>query len=101
MSRVADLLHSGALRGAGLAVLIAASLFGMPMLSQAMAPASVSTPPHHALSKPSKQRVVSPYARAAAQREHAGQPSTGRGPTTVQAIGKAQAHKPHAAAPRK
>jgi hypothetical protein len=101
---------SGA-RGCGaVAVLIAGSLFGLPLWAQtsvpivrsadtqtaATAPASSAT----TSTKPGQKHVVSPYARAAAQREVAGRASSGHAPTMVQGIGKTT-HKPHAAAPRK
>ncbi len=88
------------------AALIAGSLFGMSASSQA--PTSPSAPTPHAVTVPAApaaknakpaKRVQSPYARAAAQQERAGQPPTGHAPTMVQMMGKP--HKPHAAAPSK
>jgi len=91
------------------AVLLAGSLFALSVSAQAPAPAAPAAPsaprPHAAAVPPSpaaknaNRRVVSPYARAAAQQSRAGQPSTGRAPTTVQTMGKT--HKSHAAAPPK
>jgi hypothetical protein len=43
--------------------------------------------------------VVSPYARAASQRERAGQAPMGHAPTMVQGMGKPR--KPHTGAPPK
>jgi len=88
------------------AVLIAGSLFALSASGQAPAPASPAAPRPHAAAVPASpaaknanRRVVSPYARAAAQQSRAGQPSTGRAPTMVQTMGKT--HKSHAAAPPK
>ena len=58
---------------------------------------SIPTPSKNAA--PVKKPFVSPYARAAAQREHAGQAPVGHAPTMVQLMGKPR--KPHVAPPRK
>jgi hypothetical protein len=91
---------SGA-RACVVAVLIAGSLFALPLWAQAetaatapAAPASTAT----TSTKPGEKHVVSPYARAA-RRDRAGQTPSGHAPTMVQGIGKTT-HKPHAAAPR-
>ena len=91
------------------AALIAGSLFGMSASAQSPTATSPSAPTQHAVTapaapaaknaKPAKQRVRSPYARAAAQQERAGQSPTGHAPTMVQMMGKP--HKPHTAAPSK
>jgi hypothetical protein len=71
--------------------------------ASAQAPASgTSSPASKAtVTKPKTgaAKRVSPYARAAAQRERAGQAPAGHAPTMVQAIGKPR--KPHAGAPAK
>ncbi|MEA3152015.1 MAG: hypothetical protein QOD56_2954 [Gammaproteobacteria bacterium] len=86
------------------AALIAGSLFVGSASAQVSAPTGatphvVTAPakPPSKNAKQSKKPLVSPYARAAAQRARAGQPPVGHAPTRVQAMGKA--HKPHAAAP--
>jgi hypothetical protein len=100
---------SGARAGGAVAVLIAGSLFGLPLWAQTSVPivrsadtqAATTAPASSATksTKPGKKRVVSPYARAAAQHAHVGEASMGHAPTTVQGIGKTT-HKPHAATPR-
>ncbi|HWS61153.1 MAG TPA: hypothetical protein VN325_00235 [Steroidobacteraceae bacterium] len=93
-------------RGVG-AALVAAMLLGVPAFAQAPKPTAPSAATKPAVSAPeattknnlAKKRVVSPYARAAAQREHAGQAPAGHAPTTVQGMGKP--HKPHAGTPSK
>jgi hypothetical protein len=99
-------LHAAVrIRACGVAaVLIAGSLFGMSASAQAPGPSSASGP--HAVTVPAspaatnaKRRVVSPYARAAAQQARAGQPATGHAPTMVQGMGKPR--KPHPGTPPK
>jgi hypothetical protein len=58
-----------------------------------------TTAPSSKNAKPVKKPFVSPYARAAARREHAGQAPAGHAPTMVQLMGKPR--KPHAATPGK
>jgi predicted lipoprotein len=88
------------------AALVAATLLGVPAFAQAPKPTAPSAATKPAVSAPeatknnlAKKRVVSPYARAAAQREHAGQAPVGHAPTTVQGMGKPR--KPHAGTPSK
>ena len=88
------------------AVLIAGSLFGMSATAQAPAPTPPSPSGQHAVAVPespaaknANRRVVSPYARAAAQQARAGQASTGHAPTMVQSMGKPR--KPHPGTPPK
>lgn len=85
-----------------IAVLVAGSLFGMAVSAETPAPAAAT--PHAAAvpaapgsksAQPAARRVVSPYARAAAQHGRAGEPPAGHAPTMVQGMGKP--HKPHAA----
>jgi hypothetical protein len=73
------------------AALVAATFLGMP--ARAQTPAAIKP----AVSAPKK--VVSPYARAASQREHAGQAPLGHAPTMVQGMGRPR--KPHAGTPSK
>ena len=85
--------------------LMAGTLFAMSASAQApaagatapaTAPHAVTTPTDHSAknAKPVKH-VMSPYARAAGQRERSGQAPVGHtGQTMVQAMGKP--HKPHA-----
>jgi hypothetical protein len=100
-------LHAAArIRACGVAaVLIAASLFGMSATAQAPAP-TPSPPALHSVTFPASpaaknanQRVVSPYARAAAQQARAGQSASGHAPTMVQGMGKPR--KPHSGRPLK
>jgi hypothetical protein len=98
----------GARAGGALAVLIAGSLFGLPLRAQASVPSvrsadtqAATTAPASSATKstnPGKKPVVSPYARAAAQHAHVGEASMGHAPTMVQGMGKTT-HKPHAATP--
>jgi len=90
------------------AALGAATLLTMPARAeapQATAPSAATQPAASATAAPAKnsqwakKKVVSPYARAASQREHTGQASTGHAPTTVQGMGKPR--KPHAGTPSK
>ena len=127
MLRVDEISHADAIRGTrrdtavrfhaaarvcacgAVAALIAASLFVMSASAQAPTPTGPSTrtqpavtvapAPSSKIAQPAKKPFVSPYARAAAQRERAGQPPAGHAPTMVQGMGRA--HKPHAAAPPK
>jgi hypothetical protein len=99
-------LHAAArIRACGVAaVLIAGSLFGMSATAQAPAPPSPSGPqavtvPASPAAKNAKRRVVSPYARAAAQQARASQPASGHAPTMVQGMGKPR--KPHPGTPPK
>jgi hypothetical protein len=99
-------LHAAArIRACGAAaVLIAGSLFGMSATAQAPAPPSPSgtqavTVPASPAAKNAKRRVVSPYARAAAQQARAGQSASGHAPTMVQGMGKPR--KPHPGTPPK
>jgi hypothetical protein len=94
---------SGARACGVVAVLIAGSLFALPLWAQASVPLGRTAPAAPASTattstKPGEKHVVSPYARAA-RRDRAGQTPSGHAPTMVQGIGKTT-HKPHAAAPR-
>jgi hypothetical protein len=62
-------------------------------------PAAIVAAPAAKNSKWAKKPVVSPYARAASQRERAGQTPLGHAPTMVQGMGKPR--KPHTGAPPK
>jgi hypothetical protein len=99
-------LHTAArIRACGIAaVLIAGSLLGMSAPAQAPAPPSPPAPhaaavPAAPAAKNAKRRVLSPYARAAAQQARAGQPASGHAPTMVQGMGKPR--KPHPGTPPK
>jgi hypothetical protein len=99
-------LHAAArIRACGIAaVLIAGSLFAMSATAEAPAPPSPSGPqavtvPASPAAKNAKRRVVSPYARAAAQQARAGQPASGHAPSMVQGMGKPR--KPHPGTPPK
>jgi predicted lipoprotein len=89
------------------AALVAATFLGMPAWAQAPTPTApsaatmpaVSAPAAPAKNKWAKNKVVSPYARAASQRERAGQAPIGHAPTMVQGMGKPR--KPHAGTPSK
>jgi predicted lipoprotein len=89
------------------AALVAATLSGVPALAKAPNPTApsaatkpaVNTPESAAKNKWAKKKVVSPYARAASQRERVGQAPAGHAPTMVQGMGKPR--KPHAGAPSK
>jgi hypothetical protein len=86
------------------AALVAATLLGVPASAQAPKPTAPSAETKPAVSAPAKNKwakknVVSPYSRAASQREHAGQAPQGHAPSMVQGIGKPR--KPHAGAPSK
>lgn len=94
------------------AVVTAGMLWGMAAAAQVPAAgAPAATAPHAvgtrvpSMPVPSKNAklvkkpFVSPYARAAARREHAGQAPAGHAPTMVQLMGKPR--KPHAATPGK
>ena len=93
-------------RGVG-AALVAAMFLGVPAWAQAPQPTApsaatkpaVSAPAAPAKNKWAKKKVVSPYARAASQRERAGQAPVGHAPTMVQGMGKPR--KPHAGTPSK
>jgi hypothetical protein len=90
------------IRVSGLAAaLVAATFLGVPVRAQAPAATkpAVSAPESAAKNKWAKKKVVSPYARAASQREHAGQAPAGHAPTMVQGMGKPR--KPHAGTPSK
>ncbi|MEA3108824.1 MAG: hypothetical protein QOI88_3429 [Gammaproteobacteria bacterium] len=73
------------------AALVAATFLAMPARAEAPLPTAPSAV--------TKKKVVSPYARAAAQHERVGEAPVGHAPTRVQGMGKP--HKPHAGAPRK
>ncbi len=89
MSRVGKFLQEH-----GVAAMLIAAIATMAASSQA---ATLTAP---AAPKPaSKKHVVSPYARAASQRERLGQPPVGHAPTSVQGMGKAR--KSHTGAPSK
>jgi hypothetical protein len=89
------------------AALVAAMFLGMPAWAETPKPTAPSAAPKPAVSAPeataknkwAKRKVVSPYARAASQREHAGQAPNGHAPTMVQGMGKPR--KPHAGTPAK
>lgn len=86
------------------AALVAATLLGAPAWAREPNPSAatkpaVSAPAAAAKNKWAKKKVVSPYARAASQREHAGQAPLGHEPSMVQGMGKPR--KPHAGAPSK
>ena len=89
----------------GVTAALAASMsLAMPAWAQAPMPTvatkpAVSAPAAPAKNKWAKKKVVSPYARAASQREHAGQAPAGHAPTMVQGMGKPR--KPHAGTPSK
>ena len=86
------------------AAMVAATLMGAPAwaqtpkAAQATKPA-VNTPEAAGKNKWAKKKVVSPYARAASQREHTGQAPLGHAPTMVQSMGKPR--KPHPGTPSK
>ena len=80
------------------AALVAATFLAMPAWAAAPKPTVPSAATKPAVSTP-KKRVVSPYARAASQRERAGQAPAGHAPTMVQGMGKPR--KPHAGTPSK
>jgi hypothetical protein len=86
------------------AALVAATFLAMPVRAQAPQPTpatkpAVSAPAAAAKNKWAKKKVVSPYARAASQRQHTGQAPLGHEPSMVQGMGKPR--KPHAGAPSK
>jgi hypothetical protein len=90
------------------AALVAATFLGVPAWAQAPKPTAPSAATKPAVSAPAasaknsplaKKKIVSPYARAASQRERAGQAPVGHAPTMVQGMGKP--HKPHAGTPSK
>jgi predicted lipoprotein len=90
------------------AALVAATLLSVSALAQAPKPVAPSAATKPVTSAPgasakgsqlAKKRVVSPYARAASQREHAGQAPLGHAPSMVQGMGKPR--KPHPGAPSK
>jgi hypothetical protein len=91
MSRVGKFLQDH-----GVAAMLLAAIATMAAASQATTPTAPAAAP-----KPgSKKQVVSPYVRAASQRERLGQPPVGHAaPTSVQGMG--QARKSHAGAPSK
>jgi hypothetical protein len=78
---------------------VAAMLIAAVATMAASSPAATPTAPAAALKPTSKNHVVSPYARAASQRERVGQPPVGHAPTSVQGMGKAR--KSHTGAPSK
>jgi hypothetical protein len=91
-----------ALRAA--AALIAGSIFAMSASAQAPAATTPAAATQHAgtpaaLASKNAKPVMSPYARAAGQRERAGKAPAGHAPTMVQGLGKS--HKSHTAAPSK
>ena len=86
MSRVGKFLQEH-----GVAAMLIAAIAAMAASSQAATPTAPAAAP--------KKHVVSPYARAAAQRERLGQPPVGHAPTSVQGMGKAR--KSHTGAPSK
>jgi hypothetical protein len=100
MLRVDQMIRAGGVSAA----LVAATFFAMPVRAQAPQPSAatkpaVSAPEAAAKNKWAKKKVVSPYARAASQRERVGQAPAGHAPTMVQGMGKPR--KPHAGAPSK
>jgi predicted lipoprotein len=95
MSRVDQVLRKYGVA----AMLTAASVVAMAASAQAATPTAPSAAPKPASSATAKKRVVSPYARAASQRERAGQAPMGHAPTMVQGMGKPR--KPHTGAPPK
>jgi predicted lipoprotein len=103
MLRVHQIIRAGGVTAA----LIAATFLSAPALAQAPKPPATPMATKPAVSAPdaaakniwAKKKVVSPYARAASQREHAGQAPAGHVPTMVQGIGKPR--KPHAGTPSK
>ena len=90
MSRVGKFLQEH-----GVAAMVIAAIATMAASSQAATPTAPAAVPKPA----SKNHVVSPYARAASQRERLGQPPVGHAPTSVQGMGKAR--KCHTGAPSK
>jgi len=103
MSRVDQVLRKYGVA----AMLTAASVMAMAASAQAATPTAPAAPkpaatapaPAAKNSKWAKKPVVSPYARAASQRERAGQAPLGHAPTMVQGMGKPR--KPHTGAPPK
>ena len=93
MSRVGKFLQEH-----GVAAMLIAAIATIAASSQAAAP-TASTAPAAAPKPAPKKHVVSPYARAASQRERLGQPPVGHAPTSVQGMGKAR--KSHTGAPSK
>ena len=86
------------------AALIAATFPCVPARAQTpqsatAAASAVSAQEAPAKNKWAKKKVVSPYARAASQRERVGQAPIGHAPTMVQGMGKPR--KPHAGTPSK
>jgi len=89
--------------GAG-AALVAATFLSVSAWAEAPKPSAaakpaVSAPEASAKNKWAKKKVVSPYARAASQRERVGQAPVGHAPTMMQGMGKPR--KPHAGTPSK
>ena len=81
MSRVGKFLQEH-----GVVAMLIAAIATMAASSQAATPTAPAAEP-----KPgSKKQVVSPYVRAASQRERLGQPPVGHAPTSVQGMGKAR-----------
>jgi hypothetical protein len=85
------------------AALVAGSVWAISASAETSATKPASATPHAMTTKASNKASVkparSPYARAAAQHEHAGDAPAGHAPTMVQGIGRS--HKPHAGAPKK
>jgi hypothetical protein len=83
------------------AAMVAATFLAMPVRAQAPQPATAAKPAVSAPAKNkwAKKKVVSPYARAASQRERAGEAPSGHAPTMVQGMGKPR--KPHVGTPSK
>jgi hypothetical protein len=88
--------------------LIAASFASVAASAQSATPPAPAAAPKPAANVPApasgsstlaKKPVVSPYARAASQRERVGQAPVGHAATTVQGMGKP--HKSHTGAPPK
>jgi hypothetical protein len=81
------------------AALVAGSVWAIAASAQTPAPTKPAAATPHAVTKASPKPARSPYARAAAQHEHAGEPPAGHAPTIVHGMGKP--HKPHAGPPKK
>jgi hypothetical protein len=90
MSRVGKFLQEH-----GVAAMLIAAIATLAASSQAAPPTAPVAAPKPASTK----HVMSPYARAASQRERLGQPPVGHAPTSVQGMGKTR--KSHTGAPSK
>ena len=99
MSRVKSMRRTTAMPAAlaALAALTAGTLLAAGAVAESASPAPATHGKKSSNPAPRQQSPrVSPYARAAAEHAHAGQPSTGRGQTTLQAAGRPSKAKPGA-----